>query len=96
MASKVKPYVTEKVEKVIMDLRRAGKIDPDRVAKIDSFIRVARGNASVRLRQHVKKGGSEFKPVKSENDEAYSHCMFTEFYCDEMNKLTIAAGLRCE
>lgn len=98
MASKIKQYDPDKVSQVLSALHREGKIDPARIQKIDSFIRTARSNATVRLQEHIKKGGPAFITVVSAEDHcrSYAHCMRTEFYCEEMNKLTIAAGLRCE
>ena len=71
---------------------------PLHVGTIDSFIPDALDNAKRMLKNHVKNGGSKYLETFSAGGvrHDYKHCMFTEFFCKEMNRLTIQAGLRCE
>ena len=83
-------------------LMEEGLISKIRTASIDSLIPDAWRNARKRLFEHKKanKGQTFYKVTNSggrnNNGDTYRHDLLTEFYCDEMNKLTIAAGLRCQ
>jgi hypothetical protein len=89
-------YKPEEVKATEAMLREKGLLSGFHINKIDLLVPQAMKNADNRMRKHLKKRNYSYIGMETPGGQPWRYDIWTEFYCDEMNRLTIAAGLRCQ
>ena len=97
MSFRMSDYNEQDVTRVESKLKREGLLSMIHIDRVNFFISQAKKEADNQLHKHKKKNdGETFLPIEQVSGLPYKHDLWTQFYCEAMNRLTIDAGLRCE
>ena len=89
-----KPQEVRATEKM---LRKKGLLNDRHIQKVNAFVQQAEAVADAKIEKLLKKGKPTHIGMENPSSgQRWKYCLRTEFYCAEMNRLTIEAGLRCE